>query len=108
MPLSNSTRIFGFADFAISTWGNWHLTFAHLFQGRDAGLYGYLWSKAYSADMFYSKFKPDPLNKEEGRRYRRIVLEPGGSKDEMEMLEEFLERAPNNEAFAAELGISAA
>lgn len=56
--------------------------------------------------MFYSIFKNDPMNAKEGRRYRHTVLERGGSKEEMEILEEFLGRKPSTEAFYKELGIS--
>jgi metallopeptidase MepB len=68
--------------------------------------YGYLSSQVYSTDMFYTVFKADPMNGKEGRRYRHTVLERGGSKEEMEILEEFLGRKPETEAFYKELGIS--
>ena len=41
--------------------------------GYDAGYYGYLSSQVYSADMFYSVFKKDPMDGTEGRRYRHQV-----------------------------------
>lgn len=56
--------------------------------------------------MFHSLFKKDPMDKAEGRRYRQIVLERGGSVDEMGFLKEFLGREPNTEAFYAELGLT--
>lgn len=56
--------------------------------------------------MFYSVFKEDPMNGKEGRRYRHTVLERGGSKEEMDILEEFLGRKPSTEAFYKELGIA--
>lgn len=59
----------------------------------------------YSLDMFYSVFKKDPMNAEEGRRYRFAVLEKGGSQDEMKTLTEFLGRSPTTEAFYEELGL---
>jgi metallopeptidase MepB len=55
--------------------------------------------------MFYSVFKKDPMNKEEGRRYRHMVLEKGGSQEEMKTLEDFLGRKPNSDAFYQELGL---
>lgn len=87
-------------------WGNGQATFGHLIGGYDAGYYGYLSSEVYSADMFYSIFKKDPMDGKEGRRYRHTVLEKGGSQDEMKTLEQFLGRKPSSEAFYKELGIS--
>jgi thimet oligopeptidase len=80
--------------------------FGHLLSGYDAGYYGYLWSKVFGDDMF-SRFAADGLtNPDVGRAYRTAILERGGSRPATEMLEDFLGRPPNNEAFLAELGIS--
>jgi metallopeptidase MepB len=54
--------------------------------GYDAGYYGYLWSEVYAMDMFYTAFKKDPVNKEQGMRYRRMVLEKGSSQDPIILL----------------------
>lgn len=88
-----------------SDWGSGQATFGHLMGGYDAGYYGYLSSLVYSMDMFYTVFKENPMNPLEGRRYRHVVLEKGGSQDEMKTLEEFLGRKPNTAAFFKELGI---
>ena len=56
--------------------------------------------------MFFSKFAKDPMNKAEGRRYRKEVLEKGGSRDEMETLKAFLGREPSSEPFYKELGLT--
>lgn len=56
--------------------------------------------------MFHSCFKEDPMNGEQGRRYRKTVLERGGAVDEMEFLTEFLGRAPSTEPFYRELGLA--
>ncbi|KAI4743271.1 metallopeptidase MepB [Aureobasidium sp. EXF-12298] len=71
----------------------------------DAGFYGYLYSRVYAADMFYSVFKDDPMNAIQGRRYRRMMLEKGASVDEMTTLVEFLEREPSAEAFYKDMGL---
>jgi len=86
--------------------GHGEATFGHLIGGYDAGYYGYLSSQVYSADMFHSVFAKDPMNPEEGRRYRHQVLEKGGSQEEMETLKGFLGREPSSEAFYRELGLS--
>ena len=88
------------------SFGNGQATFGHLMGGYDAGYYGYLWSQVFSTDMFYEAFKKAPMSASEGRRYRKTVLERGGSKDEMELLIEFLGREPNSKAFLGELGIA--
>ncbi|KAL8867884.1 MAG: hypothetical protein Q9174_005369 [Haloplaca sp. 1 TL-2023] len=77
-------------------WGNGHATFGHLMGG----------SQVYSADMFHSVFAKNPMDGNEGRRYRHTVLEKGGSQDEMKTLEEFLGRKPSTEAFYRELGLA--
>jgi len=76
-----------------------------LLEGYDAGLYGYFWSKVIAMDMFNSAFQQDPMNGAEGRRYRHMVLEKGGSQNEMLTLEQFLGRGPNANAFFNDLRI---
>jgi metallopeptidase MepB len=88
-----------------SDWGHGQATFGHLIGGYDAGYYGYLSSQVYSTDMFYSVFKKDPMSKKEGRRYRHMVLEKGGSQEEMKTLEDFLGRPPSTKAFYEDLGL---
>ena len=80
-------------------WGNPHLTYDHLLSGYDASYYTYCWSEVIAADMFYSVFQQDPLSRTEGQRYRRLILERGGSRDLMGSLREFLGRETNAEAF---------
>ncbi|KAI5305767.1 hypothetical protein KEM55_008859, partial [Ascosphaera atra] len=86
-------------------WAQGQATFGHLMGGYDAGYYGYLYSQVYSTDMFYSAFKKDPMDKAMGRRYRYTVLGRGGSKDELEVLKEFLGREPSPGAFYKDLGL---
>jgi metallopeptidase MepB len=90
-----------------SDWANGQATFGHLIGGYDAGYYGYLSSQVYSTDMFYSVFKKNPMDPKEGRRYRHMVLEKGGSQEEMKTLTDFLGRPPSTEAFYKELGLEA-
>lgn len=56
--------------------------------------------------MYQSFFKKNPMDKAEGRRYRKTILERGGSFDEMEALKEFLGREPNTESFYREQGLT--
>jgi metallopeptidase MepB len=55
--------------------------------------------------MFYTVFKADPMNAQQGRRYRHTLLEKGGSQDEMKTLVDFLGREPKPDAFYEELGL---
>ncbi|PVH88364.1 metallopeptidase [Cadophora sp. DSE1049] len=87
-------------------WSSPFVLTSHFMEEYDAGYYSYLFSQVYSTDMFYSAFKGDLMNKHEGRRYRRLVLEKGGSQDEMEILKEFLGRDPSIEAFYKDLALN--
>lgn len=78
--------------------------FGHL-EGYDAGYYSYMWSKVYAADMFTRFEKEGILNKKTGADYRKAILEQGGSKEEIKLVEEFLGRKPNNKAFLKEIGL---
>ncbi len=79
--------------------------FGHL-DGYDAGYYGYLWSKVYAADMFTRFEKEGILSKKIGALYKKCILEKGGSREELELIKEFLGRMPSNKAFLKEIGIS--
>lgn len=66
--------------------------------GRNRG-------KAYAQDLFTAMFENNPMSREVGMRYRKTVLEPGGSRNGMDLLEEFLGRKPNSSARYKELGL---
>ena len=78
--------------------------FGHLF-GYAAGYYGYLWSKVYAQDMFSIFEKNGIMDKETGYKYRDIILASGGSRNELDLVKDFLGREPNDEAFLRELGL---
>ncbi|KAI6016480.1 hypothetical protein BKA83DRAFT_4336729 [Pisolithus microcarpus] len=78
-------------------------SFGHIVGGYDAGYYGYTYSLVFAADMYRTVFKRDPLDPMLGQLYRSKILLPGGSRDEMVSLEDFLGRPPNSEAFLDEI-----
>ncbi|KAK2605846.1 metalloendopeptidase [Conoideocrella luteorostrata] len=87
-------------------WGNRFASIGHFIGGYDAGYYGYLYSQVFSRDMFSSFFEKDPMDPNEGRRYRELVLRRGGSQEELQTLRDFLGREPSSESFYKELGLA--
>jgi metallopeptidase MepB len=79
--------------------------FAHLFSGYQAGYYSYLRSKAYSANLYYAAFEGHEFDKEVGMRYRNIILKSGSSRNELEIMEEFLGEKLDDSYFVKELSI---
>ncbi|KAG4438531.1 hypothetical protein IFR05_006005 [Cadophora sp. M221] len=66
-------------------WASPFVISSHFMEEYDAGYYSYLLT--------------------EGRRYRTVLLEKGGSQDEMKTLKEFLGRDPSIEAFYKDLAL---
>lgn len=79
--------------------------FGHL-MGYAAGYYSYMLALVY-ADDFYSVFKEVGNDKKKlkeiGERYRKEILEVGGSRDESISVQKFLGRNSNNKAFLENL-----
>ncbi|KAI4964921.1 hypothetical protein ZWY2020_057837 [Hordeum vulgare] len=65
--------------------------FPRIAVGYDAVCYSYIWSEVFAADLFVTKFKDDLLNLHAGLRFRNKVLAPGGSKDPLEIITDYLE-----------------
>lgn len=86
--------------------GHFQGTFGHLMGGYDAGYYGYIWSEVFAADMFTRFAAEGVLNSKTGQDYRRAILEQGSAKDPDELLNEFLGRPANSDAFFKKLGIN--
>lgn len=82
-----------------------HASFGHL-NGYGAKYYGYMWSKVFALDIFYEIKKNGLLNSEMGKKYVACILAPGGSKDPNELLEDFLGREPQQDAFLDNLGLN--
>ncbi|KAF8208884.1 metallopeptidase MepB [Mycena galopus ATCC 62051] len=78
-------------------------SFGHISGGYDAGYYGYTYSLVFASDMYATVFKGGPLDPARGKLYRDKILKYGGSREELESLEDFLGRPPNSDAFLKEL-----
>ena len=72
--------------------------FDHLMD-YTCGYYGYLWSYIYATDVFTMFDNENIFNKDVGMRFRKTILEKGGSQKGLIMLKNFLKRNPNNKAF---------
>ena len=63
----------------------WQGQFGHLF-GYGATYYSYLLDRAIAARVWAQVFRPDPLSREAGERYKTEVLRYGGGKNPWHML----------------------
>ncbi|WP_118179246.1 M3 family metallopeptidase [Paraburkholderia phosphatilytica] len=94
---------------AFSRWPN---TFSHIFAGGyAAGYYSYKWAEVLSADA-YAAFEEaakasngSVLDVPTGIRYRREILEVGGSRPAMESFKAFRGREPNIDALLRHNGM---
>jgi len=75
-------------------------SFGHL-DGYTSGYYTYMWSLVIAKDMFSAFDGDDLFAPEVARRYRDTVLAQGGTKDAADLVEEFLGRPYNFDAYAA-------
>jgi oligopeptidase A len=110
MPLLNQVR----AEVAVMqppTWSRTAHTFSHIFAGGyAAGYYSYKWAEVLSADA-YAAFEETALpdgsaNLETGRKYRRAILEAGGSRPAMESFKAFRGREPTLDALLRHQGMA--
>lgn len=83
-----------------------YASFGHIMSDSySAGYYGYMWAEVFAADMYHTKFSPNPLNSEVGIKYRDVILGNGGLYEIDDNLKEFLGREPTKDAFLKELGL---
>ncbi|MDR0479203.1 MAG: M3 family metallopeptidase, partial [Burkholderiaceae bacterium] len=89
-------------------------TFSHVFGGGyAAGYYSYLWAEVLSADA-YAAFEEavgasggaPSASVETGRRYRREILETGGSRPALQSFQAFRGRTPSIEALLRHRGMA--
>ena len=89
----------------IATSNDTHLcaSFGHL-AGYSSAYYTYLWDKVIAEDFFTQFDHANLLAGEAPMRYRRIVLEPGGSMSANDLVKNFLGRPQNMAAFERWMG----
>ena len=81
--------------------------FAHVFAGGyDAGYYSYIWSEVPGADVMAWFEERGGATRENGDRYRREILAPGGSRDPGESIRALLGREPSIGPLLARRGLS--
>jgi thimet oligopeptidase len=91
-----------YASFQPWTWlegSKMYASFGHL-TGYSSNYYTYMFDKVIALD-FFGQFDPkDLLSGDAGERYRRMVLEQGGSKPAKELVRDFLGRGEEFAAFS--------
>ena len=79
---------------------HFQLSFGHL-EGYSAAYYTYVWSLVIAKDLETEFQKHGYLDPDTAMKYRRTVLEPGGSKPAAELVQDFLGRPYGFEAYRA-------
>src|SRR5438105_3650257 len=74
-------------------------SFGHL-EGYSAIYYTYMWSLVIAKDLFGVFRREGLLNPEAAQKYRRAILQPGGSRTAAELVRDFLGRDAAFDAFA--------
>jgi thimet oligopeptidase len=78
-------------------------SFTHLI-GYTSNYYTYMFDKVIALDFFGQFDRANLLEGPTAMRYRRAILEPGGSKPGMQLIEDFLGREQRMDAFAEWVG----
>ena len=92
------------------TWTRTAHTFSHIFAGGyAAGYYSYKWAEVLSSDAyaaFEETVRSDGLpNVQTGQKYRRAILEAGGSRPAIESFKAFRGREPTLDALLRHQGM---
>jgi thimet oligopeptidase len=82
---------------------HFYANFNHL-GGYSSAYYTYMWDKVIAEDFFQQFDQSNLLAGATPMRYRRTVLEPGGSKSANDLVKDFLGRPQNIAAFKRWLG----
>ena len=81
--------------------------FNHIFNGGySAGYYGYLWAEVLDKDAFsLFELQENVMDTELARKFRKTLMERGGSEESMTLFKEFAGREPDNTAFLRGRGL---
>ena len=80
-------------------------SFGHIMGGYDAGYYGYLWSEVIAQDFFSEFEKHGVFDVQTGLKFRRAILEKGGTAEETDMVRSFLGRPSDITPFLQSIGL---
>lgn len=81
--------------------------FSHSMGGYSAGYYSYFWSEVLDADSVLWVRENGGLDRETGQHFRDTILSRGGSKDAMELYQDFSGRTPTIDALLERRGLVA-
>jgi peptidyl-dipeptidase Dcp len=82
--------------------------FSHIWSGGySAGYYAYLWSEVLAHDAYYWFRENGGMTRENGQRYRDMILSRGASRDVAELYRAFRGRDPEVQPLLQERGLAA-
>jgi len=81
-------------------------SFSHIFAGGyAAGYYSYKWAEVLASDAF-TRFKEEGiLNSKTGEDFKNAILAQGGSREPLELFEQFMGRKPQIKALLEDSGL---
>ena len=83
------------------------MSFSHIFAGGyAAGYYSYKWAEVLAADAFSAFEEGDIFDKKLASKFRKEILEIGGSRDFMQGFKNFRGRAPSLDPLLIQNGIT--
>ncbi|HET9047752.1 MAG TPA: M3 family metallopeptidase [Chiayiivirga sp.] len=82
------------------------LYFSHIMGGYAAGYYSYIWSEVLDANTVEWFKQNGGLTRANGDRFRQALLSRGGSKDALELFEDFTGHAPRIEPLLERRGLT--
>jgi len=80
--------------------------FSHIMGGYSAGYYSYIWSEVLDADSVKWIKENGGLTRENGDHFRQTLLSKGGSKDAMQLFEDFAGREPDIQPLLERRGLA--